>query len=1210
MDKSISESTCVAPAHSKGNKSEFRKAFSLEPDTSQRRKKYRKKKSQKAPLSSIWSNMFHSSGNNKHLLEKVSEHKTREDYSSSSSSSSDAESVNSVLSSNSFSYVVASKTLFSKGKPKHVKKGRRIPVEESPKNQKKGLGGTLSRLGAKMGLKAKYNLQSCESLQNVASNTENKEENIQYENSKSRSRSKSRKAPAPPVAVDSSNDCTLPRKKYPLQRIPGAPIKDEDDYVTDDRVRLRYLAQLPEPEDNPFMPYRVGFKELKYDGTLSLFANHQGHRKKFHGGEYDISSTDDLLDRSASMERRRTHVKGKKKAPPPPNPFEEEISNSRRKESGEKVVVRNPSVDKTKRESITSQNEPQQCTGTTTTAQNCAPIQSVNANNSRSENYKESSSVCYARPAEKRKSETSTTVYSLLARKIDDGEVEKTDNGNKKTDNAQLLSVSTSNVIDRDESKVTDIQKKDNENSTKDKRTSTKDKIEQIKQEISKVGAPENKPEEEIAITVAQNVRQAPVVELGGITEKVELKENTEKVETKKNAEKVETKEKGEKKRQTELKLQTTTEYTPPLEQKKITSPKSPKKFPYFGFTPLQMLSNGYSGKMFTKKPDIESPKKQNKLWFKRSSYYGGAAEHLPSRSESKSPYQNLTRFTDIDKEAARIIEENKRKSAEIQYSDSANQLIALYSKYGETRCKPVAETGDKKLQAQADVLSSSSGIKSNAPNSSKICTPDAQTVFTNKIDIPVSVNDVKTTLPSPTSTNLSKSKVTTVSSIPLDTTNAQYTSEVQASTPKTISELITGKPPVVPVVKSGPEVQLEQPSTSTTTKRETEVQTSGITNTRRPSWSSNNNGLLDENKKLLAIVQPQAKMPATKPVANDDLPKLENKSEQSNYTPEWSCPRCTLVNPSWRNTCEACYHNRRQDPIISAAAMLEKVKKEVPPENANVVQASNTNNNSSTVEVRKISQDGITSTKISMPSITELQVRQAVVANKSCENLLSLFPDKDKLTKGEKLEGLKLIEDPAAEELDIQQLRDARLAFFSKENKSDIEERQDEKSKILNVEKKTFKDSESDEIDELLLAGIHNSSKNNLKGECNSEDRCDRIRKMSEVLSSICGPGNAQLLSNLNRIYENGDTSESCKTDQASWTNTFMHIQNEMQKKVEESSKELKDVDSSSDSGDNNKMERRRPSSRQLTYEEYRRLGAVPKGYGVGTNKPKGDKS
>lgn len=449
---------------------------------------------------------------------------------------------------------------------------------------------------------------------------------------------------------------------------------------------------------------------------------------------------------------------------------------------------------------------------------------------------------------------------------------------------------------------------------------------------------------------------------------------------------------------------------------------------------------------------DVAAPRP----WYKR----GMGSSSSKNSSGTKSPpirptITRLPKFSDLDREAQKIVEENKRKSAEIAFNQNARDLINIFNTTFTT-------TGSSSTNSSSSTITVSSTTNNNSnssvsdnlhPTSSAIMFPSSSTSAPQTTKYPntsiKSVNDQKSvvqlgqnsqsklpsTYPTETTSNITSRTTTTANhTTPVSTTGISSSSEARinsntAAVSSTVQQRFSHS--VEPSTSSA--VSLTQTSTVSAASN----YTSSTTTTPAQSIS-----------KL-------SSSSAFKPIKSSVMGEA------------WSCARCTLKNPSWRGLCEAC-HSRKlatttsspgiiTNTLSNTSTKVSTVTSSISSPTMTQTTATSTNNSapatskinlSTSVVTPKLVETVPNGTQITATSQTTIKsnlttFQQPVSQQETLasENLLSHHPTKDNLLKYEKLDGIQLNNDTASnlgevDNVDIEKLRQVRLAFFAKDDK------------------------------------------------------------------------------------------------------------------------------------------------------------------------------
>jgi hypothetical protein len=562
------------------------------------------------------------------------------------------------------------------------------------------------------------------------------------------------------------------------------------------------------------------------------------------------------------------------------------------------------------------------------------------------------------------------------------------------------------------------------------------------------------------------------------------------------------------------------------------------------------------SGSVAGRSPTKISPRP----WYKRSS--------SKSPKKSPKPLTLLAKISDLDREAVRIIAENRRRSAEKAYNATAKELITMFS-------------------------------NTFTPNGEEVI-PEVPTSLIGAGEF---------------------ASGTATASVSISIGNQDGASQAQ-TTPVSAGN----KLPHIYTV--------------------TTASASAISASATP-----------EDQKKCAIVQPQAKARIDKPTS----PPLLNSNEttsilaqysrnpgpsehlfSSNSGEEWSCPRCTLKNAHWRALCDACYFRKDSPlPLIPVPVTMRPLA-----------------STSAQIQIQTVPLPLTPPKPNAIPPMRMSDERTPQVLP-PCENFLSQLPLKESCTKEEKLMGMKLFDDPEVEELDIEKLRQARVAFFTKYqndsgldfkpnnlNPSSAEEDQDDwnpanaNSKDQNqkatadtincnnvFEEDADEDNKYDTIE--TVARIHQLLNPNTSGYGPGTWKPLQVHRFRPMLESILegsnnggnngreaeGQGHAQgQRAVVPPIYENWEFKLSELERKPSWTKTFMqNVQMEIKDQIRyfdsfNPSYDSEDFLSDSDLGDletsyngaevmgDRARGRRWRDEQEPSVEDYRRLGAIPK--------------
>lgn len=426
------------------------------------------------------------------------------------------------------------------------------------------------------------------------------------------------------------------------------------------------------------------------------------------------------------------------------------------------------------------------------------------------------------------------------------------------------------------------------------------------------------------------------------------------------------------------------------------------------------LLGRGTSGNTssVTPEPSVESsPKVAHKPWYKRSGSTGLSIRNLnPLKSKPTTvvnPFSVLVKFSELDKEAERIIQENRRKPVEQPISENMEPEV-------HTNCEGDTSAATTSVESRAASLSTSAA--SAAPPTKIFTVAQVHSILEETGEgrgVP-STSQITTKPAATPAASTSENKPGSSSPPTFQSVHAASKHrQTKPLSPPTNSSTISDRPP-----ENKPETPPTPDRTSHTPP--------------------------------LKITSPLIPTTITPLIFTSNRPT----------EPEWDCPRCTLKNPCWRVLCEICY--QRKDPPASNTSMssilqrvnLESTNKSMTTTNSTTVdpKKATTPDKSKITHPVKVSSCPIPSTSTISPTsvIPETSMVSAgpsapkpspeslphtdKINNAPPENFLSQLPTKQDISKEEKLQGIKLVDDdPEMELLDIGQLREARLAYFQK---------------------------------------------------------------------------------------------------------------------------------------------------------------------------------
>ncbi|CAG7837166.1 unnamed protein product [Allacma fusca] len=1158
-------------------KETFRKSASAEPVMSEGGKAQRKKH-----FTTFWSSLFGT---------KIPENR----LSGISTQSSSFESVNTILSTNSFSFVSPKKY-----KGKH--KGKRIPlpVEEPPKPKRKI--STLTRIGMRIGLKSKYNLQSCESLQN-----------LNYLESKSNSdggtlsstHRRKRQAPLPPHGTLPRNNCPLPQSnssiqandsptnKSPLSKFNSLKYNSHKNSSSKTKPPLIKVNSppprsiSPEPSTSFNLPScsksivqqkekdisspEVS-KEQNSPGsstaaftttfTSDTYTITAGHRRSSSDGTSRNSPKPKIQSNTLSNTyKTKSHVRGKRKAPVPPNPFGD--PDAPEEEVNEDLAIRKPTAAvslPTAAAVNTSENE---------------PTESINANDITTRRM---SSPVNAEVTTTAQSDTQTEAVasSLLPAQEQDEEIAQ----NILNDKQEQRSVQQLQQQEHADPQPGPTRRRP--------ATVTEQELEAAQQDLQAliaISSHQNKAvlDEPTRVQLAQLKREADKSPLMFLQPKSYLAISSPSGSKSPS---------GSNDNHFNFNLEREHERNsnPPASpnfhsDESLSPSETSRKSPLF----LPTTSIAGSPTKITPRP-----------WYKRNITSG-------SNSSKKSkqlikPVSSMTKFSDIDREASRIVEENKRRSAEQAYNESARELITTFNAFNKFQitATPTTETDGELSATQNNTNETSEQVGRVTRSSAQASAPAPSTTGITANSGPPSnaTSDVRSDLRKNDSS-------TTKNSITSDSRNSNDTRDTITNTNFGSSSIFptssaTGNNSRLAGSRSVAEVLASKSPKKENSQDKTDSQPS--TSTSAAAAAAAVPIETTEKPKKLAIVQPQScsRVNAIKSTGGSTNSEANINSKVSvgistsaflsSKRENWTCPRCTLQNSYWRLTCDVCFF--KVEWTESTVQKLSSVF-----ENASGASGSDGNRNEKRSEIKPILDSVTAGASSSNGSGTK---PEAIVKDTEdvpfCENFLSQLPAKQTLGREGKLVGMKLHEE-TGEELDVVKLRQARLAFFEKNvsamddessckftcvstlsqqeyggadeaivsNNLATESNEGRKEVIEKKELNVFCDDEDNSIDALLEiprfgsqhAPLSTKDPTNMptfSGPNRSWNPLHHLR-FRPMLESILESSNDVYL-RLNPIYENWDVSQNqCASSSTNssvappiptgrtWTNTFTHM-------------------------------------------------------------------
>lgn len=324
------------------------------------------------------------------------------------------------------------------------------------------------------------------------------------------------------------------------------------------------------------------------------------------------------------------------------------------------------------------------------------------------------------------------------------------------------------------------------------------------------------------------------------------------------------------------------------------------------------------------------------------------------------------------------------------------------------------------------------------------------------------------------------------------------------------------------------------------------------------------------EEKKKLAIVQPQKPKPrlCEKSAIIGERNGSPNPSgiRSGSSGTDWPCPRCTLLNSSFRQFCDVCFYRKKSSDTGDRIGVVQAVAevRSHPPIRVPEVQSPSSQN-------------------APIPSQNSNQNQARV----ECVNFLSGVPPKDNLLK-EKFVDLKVVDEKKSI-LDIKELREARLAFFANKNQNGVSEfkpnnlnpRVVEKEynvPIVNSPSIPHQDQSEDDLEMVdFLLRMHQGKKSPLPHELGAGSNTWRRRKFRPIEESILENSDSADFDKIYDEYRKWNPNQVKNRTKASESGG--RIQSVIRKEIQfyEGIMEAKDMESE--------------------LAEYRKKGAIPKG-------------